>query len=96
MDVSLIFATLLDILVIPLQLILIPVDALLSQIPGLSVIPVSINAIVSLVGNIPSTLVHITGTSPILWNATIIVLILNLTAIPAINIGKRIWAWVRP
>lgn len=87
---------LLEILLLPLQLLLIPVDALLNQIPGLSIIPVSIMAIVDLVGNIPSTLVYITGLSPILWNTTIFIMILNLTAIPAINMGKRVWAWVRP
>jgi len=87
---------LLDILILPLQLLLVPIDALLSQITGLNVIPQSINAITALIGNIPSTIVSLTGMSPFLFNSVILISILNLTAVPAINITKRIWAWVRP
>lgn len=86
----------LDILLLPLQAILIPIDAILSQITGLEVIPQSINAVTSLIGTIPSTLVYISGINPLLWNGIIAVAILNLTAVPSINVIKRVWAWVKP
>lgn len=86
----------LNILFVPLQVIMLPLDGLLSNIPGIGIIPSSINAIVGFVGSIPATIVKIMGVAPVLWNATITMFIAWLLASPAINLGKTIWAWLRP
>jgi hypothetical protein len=84
------------ILLLPLQLILIPVDAFLAMIPGISAIPSAINYMVGFVGTMPSLLVNLSGVQPFLWNMLIISFIMFITATPAINGLKKIWAWVRP
>lgn len=86
---------LLDIALLPLQFILIPIDALLAQIPGIGVIPSYINSLFSLIGSLPSTLVSLTGIAPLLWNIAIGVFVLFFTLSPSINIVKKIWAWLR-
>lgn len=85
----------LDIALLPLQFILIPVDALLAQIPGIGAIPGYINQLFSLIGSIPGTIVALTGIAPLLWNTAIGAFIVFFTLSPAINIIKKIWAYVR-
>lgn len=84
-----------DIALLPLQFILIPVDALLAQIPGIGAIPGYINQLFSFIGSIPSTLVSLTGIAPLLWNVAIGAFIVFFTLSPTINIVKKIWAFVR-
>ncbi len=73
-------------------------DAILSFfmfIPNINVIPESISAIVGYVGNIPSTLVSLTGISPVIWNAIISTLLLYFAVIPTINGIKKLINWIR-
>ena len=95
MDFSTIIANIVAVILSPLQLILIPVDKLLSQIPGIGIIPASISSITGFVGSLPSTVVSLLGVSPILWNAVISVFLLNFTLLPSIQLLKKIWAWIR-
>lgn len=96
MTLDFVIDVLIDILLLPLQIILVPIDTLLAQIPGIGIIASSISAIASFIGSLPSTLVNLVGLSPILWNAYFLTFILFVTLSPAINILKRVWAWVRP
>lgn len=89
-------ALILDVALLPLQLILVPVDALLAQIPGIGQIPSAINQLFSFIGTVPQTIVALTGLSPLLWNLAIGTFVLFFTLSPAINIVKKIWAWLRP
>lgn len=88
-------AFLIDVALLPLQFILIPIDALLAQIPGIGMIPSFISNLFSFIGQIPQTLVSLTGLSPILWNLAIGAFLVFFTLSPAINIIKKIWAFVR-
>lgn len=88
--------TVINILLLPLQLVIAPIDMLLNRINGLEVIPQSLAVISSFIGNIPSTLVNLTGLSPIIWNLFFTVFITYIALAPAINIIKKVWAWVRP
>lgn len=88
--------TIVNILFVPLQLVLLPIDALLAQIPGITVIPQSINYIVSFIGTIPETIVALFGISPFLWNAQFLLFIIYIGVLPLINGVKKIWEWVRP
>ena len=72
-----------------------PVDYLLKQIPNINVIPDSISAMTSYVGSIPSTIVSLTGISPIIWNAIISTLLLYFAVIPTINGIKKLINWIR-
>lgn len=72
-----------------------PIDFLLSPIPGLQVIPDSITAISSFIGNLPGTIVSITGISPLLWNGVFTIFILYFTLTPSINLMKKIYNWIR-
>lgn len=87
---------LLNILLLPLQLILIPIDLLLDNIPGIGTIPSIINDITSFIGSVPSTLVNLFGIHPFIWNALFGVFLLYIAAAPAIQAIKKVWAWVRP
>lgn len=88
--------TILNVMLVPLQVILLPIDALISQIRGLELIPSLLNQLTDLFQNIPATFVHLIGVQPIIWNAFLTIFILDLTVVPSINILKRIWAWIRP
>lgn len=88
--------TVINLLLIPLQLVLTPIDMLLSRINGLEIIPQAIINITSFVGSIPSTLVNLTGLNPLLWNLFFSVFITYMLLSPGINIIKKVWAWVRP
>lgn len=92
---SALFDAILSFFMFPLHVILTPVDYLLKQIPNIDVIPNSISAIVGYVGNIPSTLVSLSGISPVIWNAIISTLLLYFAVIPAINGIKKLINWIR-
>lgn len=92
---SALFDAILSFFMFPLHIILTPVDYLLKQIPNIDVIPNSISAIVGYVGNIPSTLVSLSGISPIIWNAIISTLLLYFAVIPTINGIKKLINWIR-
>lgn len=96
MDLNFIVDILVTILILPIQVILIPVDAVLAQIPGISVVPSSLNGFASFVGSIPQTVVSITGIHPQLWNMFFLSFILFISVMPSINMIKKVWAWVRP
>ncbi len=83
------------ILITPLQVVLIPIDALLAKIPILAQIPSYISPIVSWIGDIPKFIVYVLGVNPELWNALFLIVILQLTLLPAINVIKMIIAWIR-
>lgn len=83
-------------LFLPLQLVLIPIDYLLNQIDGISVIPESLQAVAGFIGSLPSTLVSLAGISPILWNTMFALFILYFGMAPSIQIVKKVWAWIRP
>ena len=86
----------LDIALLPLQLVLIPIDSLLANIPGIGLIPSYIQSLFSFIGGIPQTLVALTGIAPLLWNIAIGTFILFFTLSPTINVVKKLWAWLRP
>lgn len=86
----------LDVALLPLQLVLIPVDALLAQIPGIGLIPGYISSLFSFIGSVPQTIVALTGLSPLLWNLAIGTFVVFFTLSPTINIIKKLWAWLRP
>lgn len=86
----------LDVALLPLQVILIPIDALLAQIPGIGLIPGYIASLFSFIGSIPQTIVALTGIAPLLWNLAIGTFLVFFTLSPAINIVKKLWAWLRP
>lgn len=92
---SALFDAILSFFMFPLHVILTPVDYLLKQIPNIDVIPNSISAIVGYVGNIPSTLVSLSGISPIIWNAIISTLLLYFAVTPTINGIKKLINWIR-
>ena len=94
-DFNSVFDAILSFFMFPLHIILTPVDYLLKQIPNIDVIPNSISAIVGYVGNIPSTIVSLTGISPIIWNAIISTLLLYFAVIPVINGVKKLINWIR-
>jgi len=85
-----------DILILPLQAILIPVDALLKQIPGIEAIPQAISGVTQFIGAIPETMVYLFNINPFIWNSLFLTFVLYLTAAPAIQMLKKIWAWIRP
>lgn len=92
---SALFDAILSFFMFPLHVILTPVDYFLKQIPNIDVIPNSISAIVVYFGNIPSTLVFLTGISPVIWNAIISTLLLYFAVIPTINGIKKLINWIR-
>ena len=94
-DFNSVFDAILSFFMFPLHIILTPVDYLLKQIPNIDVIPNSISAIVGYVGNIPSTIVSLTGISPVIWNAIISTLLLYFAIIPVINGLKKLINWRR-
>ncbi len=96
MDMPDVGSVILDVLLLPLQLVLIPIDALLAQIPGIGQIPSYINSLFSLIGQLPATLVALTGIAPILWNVALLTFLVFFTLSPAINVFKKIWEWIRP
>ena len=96
MDLSFIVSIIVSVLLLPLQVILIPVDALLAQIPGIGIIPSAIIAVTTFIGSLPSTLVNVLGINPAIWNVFFLTFILYVTASPAISVIKKVWAWVRP
>ncbi len=94
-DFSAIFDAILTFFMTPIHLMLMPVDYLLRQIPGIQIIPDSIGAVAGYIGTIPSTIVSLTGISPIIWNAIISTLLLYFVAIPTINGIKKLLNWIR-
>lgn len=88
--------TIITILLLPLQAVLIPIDALLAKIPGIGAIPSAINGILQFVGSIPGTILNLTGINPILWNTMLSIFVLYIVLAPGIQGMKKVWAWVRP
>lgn len=96
MDLNFVTDILITILILPLQLVLVPLDALLAQIPGIGIVPSSFAGLTSFVGSLPSTMVNLVGLNPILWNMFFLTFVLYITASPTVSLVKKIWAWVRP
>jgi hypothetical protein len=96
MDLSFVTDVIVTLLFLPLQVILVPIDALLATIPGIGAVPSAISSIFSFIGSIPATIVKLSGASPILWNAMFIIFVLWIGLAPTINVFKKVWAWVRP
>lgn len=87
---------LITILLLPLQMIFLPVDFLLDQIPGIAAVPDAISNVTQFIGSIPGTLVNILGIQPLIWNALFVTFVLYIGLAPAIQAIKKVWAWVRP
>ena len=96
MNVGDIIHTIATILILPLQIVLVPIDMIFAQIPGIGVIPSAIRSILTFIDSIPETIVYLLGINPILWNCIFIAFTLYITASPTIQIIKKVWAWVRP
>lgn len=94
MDVTTIITALVSALLIPFQLVLVPIDTLLNNINGIDSIPSSISSITQFVGTLPQTLVVLTGANPFLWNTLFLVFVTYIAAAPAINGVKKIVDWV--
>lgn len=88
--------TIITILFLPLQLVLVPVDLLLSNFKELAVIPQSIGAVVQFVGVWPSTICYLFGINPVLFSLIFTTLLLFIAVVPLVNGLKRAWEWVRP
>jgi len=95
MDLNFVTSVFLDILILPLQAVLIPVDMLLANIPGIGSVSSAISSIIALIGSMPSTIVNLFGINPFLWNALFLTFIAYVTFTPTIQMIKKIWAWVR-
>lgn len=95
-DVPSVISVLLDVLLLPLQLVLAPIDMLLAQIPSVEEVPEALTAMVSFISTLPSTMVVLAGASPFLWNALFLVFLSYMGLAPAVNVLKRTWAWLRP
>lgn len=96
MNIGDIIQTIATILILPLQIVLLPIDMIFAQIPGISVIPSAVRSILAFIGSIPETIVYLFGINPILWNCIFLTFTFYITASPAIQIIKKVWAWVRP
>lgn len=96
MEFNDIVATIITLLMIPLQWLFVPIDALMAQIPGIAIIPSSLRQLGGFVRQLPQTLLSLTGLSPIIWNAFFTIFLLYIMLSPAINLVKKIWAWIRP
>lgn len=96
MDMNFVLDVIVTILILPLQVVLIPIDALLAKIPGIAAVPSAINGIVTFVASVPSTLVNITGIHPLIWNALFVTFVLYIGLAPGIQGIKKVWSWVRP
>lgn len=94
--IGLVTNLLITLLLLPLQIILAPLDMLLAKIPGIGAVAGGIGNIVGLIGSIPETIVYLFGFNTFLWNTLFLVFVLFFTLAPAINIIKKVWAWVRP
>jgi len=90
MIVDFIFSILLGII----HVILLPIDLMLSNFPSLEAIPSALHAVFSMVGDVPTTMLYLTGGSPVLWNIIFIVSTAYFAAMPTINGFKKVWAWV--
>lgn len=88
--------TIVTILFLPMQLVLAPIDLLLSNFKELNVIPQSIGAIMQFISFWPSTICYLLGISPVLFSLIFITFLLYIGVIPAINGLKRVWEWIRP
>ena len=88
--------TIVTILFLPIQLVLVPIDLLLSNFKELSVIPQSIAAAMQFVSFWPSTVCYLFGISPVLFSLIFVTFLLYIGIIPAINGLKRVWEWIRP
>lgn len=96
MDLDFVVDILVNILILPIQVLLIPIDSVLAQIPGISIVPSALSGFSGFIGSIPQTIVSITGIYPQLWNMFFLSFILFMTVMPSINLIKKVWAWVRP
>jgi len=90
-----IISNIITVLAMPLQLILIPFDMLLSQINGIEAIPQALSDITQFFTTIPETIVKLLGINPILWNGLFLTFVLYYTLAPSIQIVKKIVAWIR-
>lgn len=85
-----------NLLLLPLQLVLVPIDFLLSKITGIETIPNALEAVIGFVGTLPSFFVSVLGIQPIIFNLIFTIFLLYFTLVPAINGLKRAWSWFRP
>lgn len=88
--------TVIALLLLPLNAVMLPIDLLLSNIPGIDIVATTIRSVIGVIGSIPSTLVNLFGIVPALWNIPILLFVLWMFTAPAINMIKKLWAWVRP
>lgn len=89
------FQLFIDIAMLPLRVIIAPIDYFLAQIPGLDAIPAALSAVSSYVGSIPGLLVSLTGINPVLWNAVIFVLLAYFGIVPLAGAIKKVLNWFR-
>lgn len=94
-SVGQVFEAVLNFSLIPLKMILMPVDYFLANIPGLNAIPEALQAVSGYVGKIPETVVALIGINPVLWNAAIAVLLGYFAVVPAVNGIKKLINWAR-
>lgn len=96
MDFNILITGLFTILLLPLQMILAPIDFILNAVPGIEIIPATLTTVTGVIGSLPETLVSIAGIHPLLWNASFLVFIAYIGLTPTINLVKKLWAWIRP
>jgi len=85
---------LLNLLMLPLRLILIPIDLLLSRFPDISIVPETINSVASYVADLPATMLYLTNINVTLWNSFFILFGIMILLVPGINAIKKVWSWV--
>lgn len=88
--------TIIALLTLPLLVVMWPLDLLLQNIPGIEAVPSALSTIVGYIGAIPETMVNLLGINPYLWNAIFLLFLAYIGAAPAINLVKKVWAWIRP
>lgn len=76
-------------------LLIAPLDKFLNFFPSLDIIPTTIETLGNYLGNIPSTIIYITGLSPMLWNLFFTLFIVYILTTPALNLTKKIYNWIR-
>lgn len=84
-----------EFIMIPLRMILAPIDYFLSGLDGIELIPSTINSIVEFISPIPATLITLLGINPIIWNLFFIIFIAFISINPIISSIKRLLVWFK-